>query len=987
MTFLDHEVWWRTGMIVIPIVLFLLIVCHVVRMRASTRHALWLLALLSLVALPFIPPIDVNRVRAVAQDARQVLLGTAEPDSDHQLASGEAMEERALDDGGGLVVAEEALDETETSRTPEDRSWDAAEYEHVPSVERWPFFLRRMPDGRTILEHVDGSVLASGFENASSGDGRTHPSAGAGAGGRGSRGSDSGRLDMLRADPGSQATSRSHAGGGRGEAQVIPPRGDESIHVETRERTARSESHSLEEDPAVTSPSGEIEDAAATIDEPTDEATTSPGSTDVEDRLRGFTTAWATWLQTLRETLMSVPALPLEIWILGVCVIAILSITRIVHLRAIVHNAVEAPDAVRKAAEASARALGLRRMPGVRMVDAPISPMIWCGRRAVLVLPVALWHELDDRGRQAVLCHELAHLRRRDHLVCWLELIVGCWFWWHPIVWLIRRRLREEADLACDAWVTLLMPQARRAYAQALLDTRRIVERSTGSTPVVGLGAGALRARKFSRRLTMVMTQPPFPRVSRNGLALVASLALGIALVAPIWACPPSSNKDAKKADVKTVDIQVAPEAPEPPESPPAQSGPAPAPAEEAEDMTTFEEFMRGRSQEERENMSLEERIRELEQRLDHLYQQLEEMEQSPQSPRSNLGQLQRELGAAVGSLRGLQGHSAMRGVVIVEDDDDDCTPSRGRVIQGVPTRDRDCTPSRSGSISRRYQVPGGRLQALSTLMRRSDVPTRVSTGSNSIVVHGSASEHIVFENFCNLIGGSDESREYRLSDGKLDALTNLMERSDVPILIERGCESITVHGNPVEQEVFSAFVNLLDGNLDQQAVGTVPSRPTVNVAVLGREAPNLVAQTHTLRAAVQALQAREKSYEAQSESYQARAESLRDHVESLRDQIRDIDDKTWRKSIEARIEHATKQVRQCDALARAYEVQSECCQREAESYEGLLEDLEEALEESSDELANLYEDIVSRIASAREEARDTQREAEELVRKARRMR
>jgi beta-lactamase regulating signal transducer with metallopeptidase domain len=88
-------------------------------------------------------------------------------------------------------------------------------------------------------------------------------------------------------------------------------------------------------------------------------------------------------------------------------------------------------------AEAS-RELGLRRPPVTLMVDLAVSPMLWCGRRVRLVLPRPLWAQLDDVSRRAVICHELAHLRRRDHWVCRAEMIIGWVYWWHPVVWSAR---------------------------------------------------------------------------------------------------------------------------------------------------------------------------------------------------------------------------------------------------------------------------------------------------------------------------------------------------------------------------------------------------------------------------------------------------------------------------------------------------------------------------------------------------------------------
>ena len=182
------------------------------------------------------------------------------------------------------------------------------------------------------------------------------------------------------------------------------------------------------------------------------------------------------------------------------------------------------PELTRLVAEI-ARSFELKRVPECLIVRDCLSPMIWCGRRARLLIPTGLWSELDDTGRRAILCHELAHLRRRDHWVCWVEIAVAALYWWHPLLWWVRRRLREEAELCCDAWVTWLMPQGRRAYAEALLSTKQYVARGAGLNPALGLGVTTARAERFARRIRMVMTESKRPRMSISGLALVMLIA------------------------------------------------------------------------------------------------------------------------------------------------------------------------------------------------------------------------------------------------------------------------------------------------------------------------------------------------------------------------------------------------------------------------------------------------------------------------------
>ena len=94
----------------------------------------------------------------------------------------------------------------------------------------------------------------------------------------------------------------------------------------------------------------------------------------------------------------------------------------------------------------------------------------------------------DARQRATLLAHELAHLRRRDHWVRCLELLVTGLYWWLPVVWMARHALREAEEQCCDAWVVWAFPDAARSYAETLLDTLDFLHRSHQTEPLLASG-------------------------------------------------------------------------------------------------------------------------------------------------------------------------------------------------------------------------------------------------------------------------------------------------------------------------------------------------------------------------------------------------------------------------------------------------------------------------------------------------------------------
>ncbi len=155
------------------------------------------------------------------------------------------------------------------------------------------------------------------------------------------------------------------------------------------------------------------------------------------------------------------------------------------------------------------------------------SPMVCALGAPRLLWPLGLEDRLSAEGRRAVLIHELAHLRRRDHWVGWLLLAAGCVWWWHPLFWWVRRRLTQEAELACDARVVDALPEVRKAYAEALLEVSK--RPSAAPAPVLGASSGR---RDLERRLVMVMRGKGPGRLSWGGLIAVGVLGL---LALPAW--------------------------------------------------------------------------------------------------------------------------------------------------------------------------------------------------------------------------------------------------------------------------------------------------------------------------------------------------------------------------------------------------------------------------------------------------------------------
>ena len=109
---------------------------------------------------------------------------------------------------------------------------------------------------------------------------------------------------------------------------------------------------------------------------------------------------------------------------------------------------------------------------------------IW---RPKLVLPKRVVEALTDQELEAVLLHELAHVRRRDNLVSLFQSWLGCVFWFHPVIWLIDHQLLEERERACDEEVLSHAPNCQE-YLSSLLKVFRssLGEKLAGASLISG---------------------------------------------------------------------------------------------------------------------------------------------------------------------------------------------------------------------------------------------------------------------------------------------------------------------------------------------------------------------------------------------------------------------------------------------------------------------------------------------------------------------
>ncbi len=138
-----------------------------------------------------------------------------------------------------------------------------------------------------------------------------------------------------------------------------------------------------------------------------------------------------------------------------------------------------------------ARTLGLQFSPAVAYCQQIAIPTVIGALRPTILLPLSMASGLTPKQLEAILAHELAHIRRYDYLANLIQRLIEAMLFFHPAVWLMSRRIRIERERCCDDLV-LATGTEPLSYADSLLKAVELGRASQGNVPaepLVAVGA------------------------------------------------------------------------------------------------------------------------------------------------------------------------------------------------------------------------------------------------------------------------------------------------------------------------------------------------------------------------------------------------------------------------------------------------------------------------------------------------------------------
>ncbi|MCX2496346.1 M48 family metalloprotease [Pedobacter sp. PF22-3] len=185
-------------------------------------------------------------------------------------------------------------------------------------------------------------------------------------------------------------------------------------------------------------------------------------------------------------------------------------------------------------------------------------PLVIGYLKPVVLFPVALVNQLDNDQVEAILIHELSHIRRNDFLLNLIKTAIETILFYNPFVWMAGRFIHIEREHACDDLVLKITGKPLN-YAHALLKLELLKDKNS---PAYALAATGKTQNLYQRikRITNMKTN------YLNAKQQMAALTLGVACLFSIaWINPTENKKETKKTpkikvlsvinhnDVKTV--------------------------------------------------------------------------------------------------------------------------------------------------------------------------------------------------------------------------------------------------------------------------------------------------------------------------------------------------------------------------------------------------------------------------------------------------
>lgn len=235
------------------------------------------------------------------------------------------------------------------------------------------------------------------------------------------------------------------------------------------------------------------------------------------------------------------PAVVLLVWLAVASALLLLLFQRAWFVRGLVAQTREAPPRLQAALDQCRRRMGVARPIPLRLSPNATSPAV-CGLlRPVILIPENLAPRLQPHELQAVVLHELAHVKRGDLWVNLIQTLLQIVYFYNPLLWLANAMIRRVREQAVDEAVLVAMGETAPDYPETLLHVAKLAfhRRPALSLRLIGVveSKSALRSR-----IKHILARP-LPKTAKLGLLGLVAVFLIAAVLLPMAKARPLTDR------------------------------------------------------------------------------------------------------------------------------------------------------------------------------------------------------------------------------------------------------------------------------------------------------------------------------------------------------------------------------------------------------------------------------------------------------------
>ena len=173
--------------------------------------------------------------------------------------------------------------------------------------------------------------------------------------------------------------------------------------------------------------------------------------------------------------------------------------------------------------------------------------------KPVVLFPFALATQLDLKQVEAILIHELSHVRRNDYLINLVKTCIETLLFFNPFVWLTTKFIHIEREHACDDLV-VNFTGTPLTYAHALLKLELLKDKQT---PALSMAATGTNQHLYQRIKRITDMKTNYMNAKQQFFILTLTIATVVSLA---WINPnKKAAKQAKKIESSIVSVKITP--------------------------------------------------------------------------------------------------------------------------------------------------------------------------------------------------------------------------------------------------------------------------------------------------------------------------------------------------------------------------------------------------------------------------------------------